>query len=438
MNTDRRSFLSTISSLAAVTALPRSATAAAAPTVVTDDLSRTTSWEDVRTLFELRPDRIHMSGLLFASHPRPVRDAIARHRDELQRDPATYISRERWRLEGEVLKAASSYLGVKPTELALTDSTSMGLGLLYAGLRLKPGDEVLTTNHDHYAVEAALLVCRERTGCTVTRIDMYRDVATTTKDEIVDSVRRAITPATRVVAITWVQSGTGLKTPIRAIADIVADANRRRAPERRVYLCVDGVHALGCEDFLLPDLGCDFFAAGTHKWLFGPRGTGFLWGRTDAWSITRPTIPTWEPGVFYSQVGWRERPEVGGGQLMTPGGYHAFDHTWALNSAFDMHATLGKTRIAERIHELNSLLKVGLRAMSHVTLATPMSSDLSAGIVCFDINGMPAEKVVAVLAEKGVIASRTPYRRQHARLCPSLLTLGSDVERTLAAVRSLA
>ena len=436
MMSNRRKFLSAVASLGAATVVSRRAVAA--PATLTDELASTTSWEEVRALFDLRPDRVHMSGLLFASHPRPVREAIALHRDELQRDPATYISHERWRLEGEVLKSASSYLGVKTTELAMTDSTSMGLGLLYAGLRLKPGDEVLTTTHDHYAVESALLVCTERTGCTVRRIDMYRDVARATKDEIVDSVRRAITPATRVVAITWVQSGTGLKIPVRAIADVVADVNRGRAAERRVFVCVDGVHALGCEDFLLPDLGCDFFAAGTHKWLFGPRGTGFLWGRTDAWSITQPTIPTWEPGVFYSLVGWRERTEIGGGQLMTPGGYHAFDHTWALNSAFDMHARLGKARIAARIHQLNTQLKEGLQRMPHVTLATPMSTALSAGIVCFDVNGMSAEKVVAALAAKDIIASRTPYRRQYARLCPSLLTLDADIERTLAAVRSLA
>jgi selenocysteine lyase/cysteine desulfurase len=396
------------------------------------------SWEDIRALFELRPDRIHMSGLLFASHPRSVRDAIATHREELQRDPATYVSHERWRLEGQVLKSASAYLGVETSEVALTDSTSMGLSLLYSGLALKPGDEVLTTHHEHYAVESALLVCRERSGCRIKRIDMYRDAATASADEIVESVRHAITPATRVVAVTWVHSGTGVKIPMRAIADVVAEANRQRGAERRVYLCVDGVHALGCEDFLLPDLGCDFFAAGTHKWLFGPRGTGVLWGRTDAWSITRPTIPTWEPGIFYSLVGWRERPDVGGGQLMTPGGYHAFDHTWALNSAFDMHASLGKSRITARIHALNTRLKEGLRAMKHVSLATPMSPDLSAGIVCFDVNGMSADKVVAALAEKRIIASRTPYRRQYARLCPSLLTLSDDVDRTLAAVRTLA
>jgi selenocysteine lyase/cysteine desulfurase len=163
-----------------------------------------------------------------------------------------------------------------------------------------------------------------------------------------------------------------------------------------------------------------------------------LWGRADAWPITRPTIPTWEPGIFYSHVGWRERPEVGGGQLMTPGGYHAFDHTWALGSAFDLHASLGKARIAERVHALNRQLKEGLRAMRHVRLQTPMDGALSSGIVCFEVDGLSPERVVAVLAEKGVVASRTPYRRQLARLCPGLLTPDPDVERTLAAVRSLA
>jgi selenocysteine lyase/cysteine desulfurase len=397
-----------------------------------------TSWDDVRSLFELRRDRIHMAGLLFASHPRPVRDAIAKHRDELQRDPASYISHERWRFEGETLQSAAAYLGVNPADIALTDSTSMGLALLYSGLKLNANDEILTTNHDHYAVEAALQVCAQRTGCRVKRIDLYRDAATTTMDEIVESVRRAITPATRVVAVTWVHSGTGLKTPIRAIADVVAEANRRRDSDRRIYLGVDGVHGLGIEDVTLPELGCDFFAAGTHKWLFGPRGTGILWGRADAWAITQPTIPTWEPGVFYSSIGWRPRPAIGGGQLMTPGGYHAFDHTWALGAAFDMHASLGKRRIADRVHALNRELKEGLRQIKNVRVATPMDASLSSGIVCFEIDGLAPDKVVEALAERHVIASRTPYRRQYARLCPGLLTPGDDVEQTLASVRSIA
>jgi isopenicillin-N epimerase len=411
---------------------------AGTPDAIQTEISSSTSWEDVRDLFDLRPDRIHMAGLLFASHPRPVKDAIARHREELQRDPASYISHERWRLEGDVLKSAATYLGVQPADIALTDSTSMGLGLLYSGLKLTPRDEIVTTTHDHYATESAIAVCAERTGCTVTRVDMYRQASTATAEEIVDAVRRALGPSTRIVAMTWVHSGTGLKAPVRAIADLIADVNRRRGPERRIYLCVDGVHGLGIENVTLPELGCDFFAAGAHKWMFGPRGTGILWGRPDAWAITRPAIPTWEPGVFYSTIGWRERPDVGGGQVMTPGGYHAFDHTWALGSAFDFHAGLGKRRVATRVHQLNRELKEGLRAMKHVRLHTPLDEALSSGIVCFDVEGMAPDAVVAGLSDRGVLASRTPYRKPYARLCPGLLTPGLDLERTLDAVRALA
>ncbi len=438
-STNRRGFLAalaaaTAGSVAAVA--PKAAggsTVAAAPF----EIDSSTSWEDVRGLFELRPDRIHMAGLLFASHPRPVREAIARHREELQRDPASYISHERWRLEGEVLKSGATYLGVQPADIALTDSTSMGLGLLYSGLKLTPRDEILTTSHDHYATEAAIAVCAERTGCMVKRVDMYRQSFAATADEIVDAVRHGVSASTRIVAMTWVHSGTGVKAPVRAIADVIADVNKERGPDRRIYLCVDGVHGLGIEDAALPDLGCDFFAAGTHKWMFGPRGTGILWGRPDAWAITRPAIPTWEPGVFYSLIGWRERPDVGGGQLMTPGGYHAFDHTWALGSAFDLHASLGKGRIASRVHLLNRQLKEGLRAMPRVRLHTPLDETLSSGIVCFEVDGMAPDRVVASLADKGVLASRTPYRKPYARLCAGLLTPGTDVERTLAAVRSI-
>jgi selenocysteine lyase/cysteine desulfurase len=435
---NRRNFLGTLAAAAgSVRTFAAHAAGGAADAAAPADLSSTTSWEDVRSLFELRPDRIHMAGLLFASHPLPVRNAIARHREELQRDPASYISHERWRLEGEVLQSASRYLGVKPADLALTDSTSMGLGLLYSGLKLSPRDEILTTTHDHYATEAAIAVCAERTQCTVKRIDLYPQAAGATADAMVDALTRAITPSTRIVALTWVHSGTGVKAPVRAIADAIARENTRRGSQRRIYLCVDGVHGLGIENVTLPELGCDFFAAGTHKWMFGPRGTGVLWGRSDAWAVTRSAIPTWEPGVFYSTIGWRERPEIGGGQLMTPGGYHAFDHTWALDSAFDMHASLGKDRIATRVHVLCRQMKEGLRAMRQVRLHTPMDEALSSGIVCFEVDGMAPDKVVAALAERGVIASRTPYRTPYARLCPGLLTPGNDVEKTLEAVRAL-
>ena len=128
----------------------------------------------------------------------------------------------------------------------------------------------------------------------------------------------------------------------------------------------------------------------------------------------------------------------GGGQLMTPGGYHSFDHRWALGSAFELHEHLGKARVQTRIHSLNTQLKEGLRKIKKVRLHTPMASALSSGIVCFDIEGTSPQIVVDRLLEKGIVAGRTPYKDSSARLCPSLLTLETDVEATIKAVATLA
>ena len=90
-----------------------------------------------------------------------------------------------------------------------------------------------------------------------------------------------------------------------------------------------------------------------------------------------------------------------------------------------------------RIHELSQQLKQGLAAMSHVTLHTPLSQDLSAGIVCFEVAGMTAREVVEQLRQRGIVGSVTPYAVQYARLAPGLYNTTSEIERTLEAIQKL-
>ncbi len=86
---------------------------------------------------------------------------------------------------------------------------------------------------------------------------------------------------------------------------------------------------------------------------------------------------------------------------------------------------------------MNRQLKEELAKMPKVKLFTPMSDELSAGIVCFDICGLRADQVVEELRKKKIVASVTPYKTWYVRLAPSLLTSPVEVETTLAAVREL-
>jgi isopenicillin-N epimerase len=382
-------------------------------------------WSSVRSQFRLRRDRVHLGAFLLASHPAPVRRAIDRYRRALDANPVGYLHGSSVAREAAVLRAGAAYTGARAADIALTDSTTMGLALLYNGIHVRDDQELLTSTHDFFVTHDALQLKADRTGASLRKIRLYDDSAAASADTIVRRVVGAVTPRTRVVALTWVHSSTGVKLPIRRIADALRPLNRGRGEADRILLCVDGVHGFGIENVRLPALGCDFFASGCHKWLFGPRGTGLVWGRPDAWRHVTHTIPSFTASGT-------------AGAVMTPGGYHSFEHRWALDEAFRFHRRIGRARIAARTHELNTRFKRGAAAMGHVILRTPRSPSLSAGLVCLEVRGVPPQEVVDHLLRRGVIATVTPYAQSYARVAPSILNTPAEIDRSLRALAALA
>ena len=442
---DRRRFLrdtglTMAGVVAAGNAVTNTGLAAPATTTPTDE------WAAIRSQFDLSRDWVHLAGFFLVSHPKPVREAIERFRKQLDANPFEVVERGCFgkpeeNMDLRVKRAAAAYLGGSPDEIALTQSTTMGLALTYLGLPLRAGQEVLTTAHDHYAHHEAIRLAALRSGASTRRIALFDSLAelpAITVDSIVSRIKQAIRPETRVVALTWVHSQTGLKLPLRAIAAAIREANAGRTDADRVLMIVDGVHGIGCEDETIAETGCDIFVAGTHKWLFGPRGTGLIWANQRAWAAMRPSIPTFDEESLY--VAWiaDAAPKAPAkASWFTPGGFHAFEHEWAVESAFEFHRSIGRAKIAARIHSLNTRIKQGLSEFKHVKLYTPMSEELSAGLVGFDVDGLEPAEVVQRLLQKKIIASESPYARTVARLSAGLMNTPEDVDVALRAVGAL-
>lgn len=123
---------------------------------------------------------------------------------------------------------------------------------------------------------------------------------------------------------------------------------------------------------------------------------------------------------------------------MTPGGFKAFEHKWALTEAFDIHRDIGRSRVKARTDELAEQLKAGLAAMDGVPLRTPRSPDLSAGIVSFDVDGLSPAGAVRALRQRDIIASVAPYATPHVQLTPSIRNSPAEIDAALAAVREIA
>ncbi len=408
--------------------------AADASTSTSADLS---DWDAVRGEFDLDPDLAHFAAFVLAGQPRPVRDAIERWRAELDRDTELALESSQAN-DDAVRRAAADHLGVQPREIALTDSTTMGLALTYQGLDLSAGDHVLTTTHDFYSTHESLRLAAERTGASVEQVRLYDDAATAAAGTMADRLRDALRPTTRVVALTWVPSSTGVKLPVRELVDVVAEANEGRSPAERALVCLDAVHGFGAEDAGPPDLGVDVFVSGTHKWLFGPRGTGLVWAAPAAARRITPTIPSFSSSGFR---GWLFGEETGGpfGMLATPGGYQAFEHRWAVADAFGFHAEIGRDRVAARTSELATRLKDGLAEIPGVRLVTPRDPALSSGLVCCAVEGHdPFEVVQALRADHAIVASTTPYAEPLLRFGTSIVTTPDEVDAAVEALARLA
>jgi selenocysteine lyase/cysteine desulfurase len=376
---------------------------------------------------------IELTAMSVASHPRRVRKAVKRFRRELDRSPHQ-VAINSLHLDDRVFAAAGRYFDVDPGLVAFTHSTTVGLSQVYGGIRIAPGDEILTSTSEHFTTIDALRLRQRRDTTPFRQVELFRNSRTVTTAEILRNLAAALRQTTRVLALTWVYSSNGVKLPIRAIAGLVAVENTRRAAGAdRLLFVVDGVHGFGVENVTFGDLDCDLFVAGCHKWVFGPRGTAIICGKLDAWAQMMPLLASFFP----------DDPKQPALQFI-PGGNLAYEHFWALADAFAFLESIGKANIEGRVHQLCGILKQRLAEIDGVTIVTPQSDDFSAGIVTVDVDGLDADAAVARLiarphrisasaSGRDVIAGRT-----HLRFSPAIFNMEEDIERAIAAVAAIA
>jgi selenocysteine lyase/cysteine desulfurase len=358
-----------------------------------------------------------------------VRNAIDMHRANIDRNPGRAMDwdlQETEKREHNVRVWAGRYLNAKPGQIALTGSTTEGLAMIYGGIHVRPDQEILVSEHEHYSTNYTLEFRQQRQGTKVRKLKLFDNSRDISVDEVLASISQGIRPETRVLGMTWVQSGSGVKLPIGEIGKLVEEQNRKRDEKDQILYVVDGVHGFGVEDLEFPDMHCDFFIAGTHKWMFGPRGTGIICARSAEVRDVTPIIPTFSESTDFATI-------------MTPGGYHSFEHRWAADEAFKLHLDLGKAEVQARIHELNSYAKNRLLEQPRIELVTPRSPQLSAGFTFFRIKDQDCEKVTSQLMQSRVVCDSVDRDVGPViRIAPGLLNNEHEIDRFMGLLNKTA
>ncbi|HLI02071.1 MAG TPA: aminotransferase class V-fold PLP-dependent enzyme, partial [Acidimicrobiales bacterium] len=183
---------------------------------------------------------------------------------------------------GLIVEARSEiarFIEAEPDDTALVLNVTTGVSAVLASFPLKPGDQVVTTDHIYGAVSIAVDQACQRSGAE--RV-VARFAADADDDQVLAAVAGCCGPNTRLVVIDHVTSATAKLLPVEALAAM--------AHERGAAILVDAAHAIGMLPVDVPAIGADFWTANLHKWPCAPAGTGVLWVAPEWQDRVQPTI----------------------------------------------------------------------------------------------------------------------------------------------------
>jgi selenocysteine lyase/cysteine desulfurase len=245
----------------------------------------------------------------------------------------------------------------------------------------------------------------------------------------------AMSERTRVLAFPHLDYADGALLPVRQICTL--------ARSRNVISVVDGAQALGMLDFQLRDLGCDFYAAGFHKWMNGSHGTGML-------HVSRPSLERLWPieprGIDIPPI---PTPTIAVGQHGVPAALHKLGNivplAWpALRGAevaVDFQQQILRSRIEARVRELAIYTRMRLKALPGVELLTPARPGLWAGILSFRVPGRSAADMAAHLAHGFRIHVRELHWAERTdgalRISLHIFNSHDDIEKLIQALQQV-
>ncbi len=236
-----------------------------------------------RSDFLLDPDLVFLNHGSFGAVPRVVQEAYEGLQREMERNPVAWLQRRAPELMADARERLGAFLNVDADDVVFFPNPTTAVNMVAHSLQLRPGDEVLTTDHEYGAMHRTFRKLCAEVGATYVRAEIPLPVTTTA--DFVERVWAGVTPRTKVLFLDHLTSATALIFPVVELC--------RRARAAGIVTIVDGAHVPGHIPLDLAQIGCDIYTGALHKWVCAPKGCSFLYARKEAQEWLEPLVTSW-------------------------------------------------------------------------------------------------------------------------------------------------
>jgi isopenicillin-N epimerase len=371
-------------------------------------------WRTVRDQFVMPPQLAVMNAANLCPSSRPVLEALTASTRDIDENPSPANREKLGPAKEATRKTVAAFLRVTPEEIVLTRNTSESNNLVSNGLDLKAGDEIVAFGDNHPSNLQAWQEKAKRFGYTVTVVAAVNPHPGA--EYYVEAFAKALTPQTKVLALTHLSSTVGDLLPVAELCRVARD--------RGVMTLIDGAQSFGLMDVDLGAIQPDFYTGSAHKWPCGPKEAGVLFINRRVHDRIWPSIYSAYPGAVgvsrtFEGFGQRDEPAL-----------------IAFAAALDFQMRIGRQPIERRASELAQAMMAGLKKIDGVQIWTHPSPDRSRAVVSFKPGALDARNLAAALYQRDRLAGaiRGGEDRAGLRFSPHVYNSMEEVDRVVAAV----
>jgi isopenicillin-N epimerase len=252
--------------------------------------------------FLLDPDITFLNHGSYGACSKPVFKEYQDWQQKLENQPVQFMTNQVYSAMEKSRESMSQFVGCDGEELVFFQNPTTAVTNVIYNLDLKPGDEVLMSNHEYGALVRAWKMWGEKTGVNIIQQDI--SIPVTTEENFIEDFWTGVTDQTKVIFLSHITSSTALIFPIEIIIKL--------AKEQNILTIIDGAHVPAHIPLNIHELGCDFYTGACHKWLCAPKGSSFLFVKKEHQDWVKPVVVSWgkdgddpSPSEFIQNFQWQ-------------------------------------------------------------------------------------------------------------------------------------